>query len=176
LLRPYRRVRRTLLDRVIARFHPQVARLLLNANGDAGRFARFDLPVTADTIPGFLGPLAGILAGLEWASASHPDRFTDKHLRTVQRAVKMWRGQQARRIIIDGCLVIGAANPTDDLTILENAVPPPSERSPTWAHRDPRAPLRLPRKGAVLRAGPSCGLHGPTAPSSRHEALGNILV
>ncbi len=59
---------RTLLDQVITRLAPQVDALALNANGDAGRFARFDLPVIADSIDGFAGPLAGVLAGLDWAA------------------------------------------------------------------------------------------------------------
>lgn len=63
----------TLLDRVIARLRPQVAALVLNANGDPARFARFGLPVVADGIPGFAGPLAGVLAGLDWAAAHRPD-------------------------------------------------------------------------------------------------------
>lgn len=65
---------RTLLDEVIDRLHPQVGALALNANGDPARFARFGLPVLPDTIPGHPGPLAGILAGLDWAAqrgASH---------------------------------------------------------------------------------------------------------
>ena len=63
----------TLLDRVIDRVRPQVARLVLNANGDPTRFARFNLPVVADSIEGFAGPLAGILAGLDWTAANQPD-------------------------------------------------------------------------------------------------------
>ena len=58
----------TLLDHVSARLAPQVAKLALTANGDATRFARFNLPVLADSIEGFAGPLAGILAGLDWAA------------------------------------------------------------------------------------------------------------
>jgi molybdopterin-guanine dinucleotide biosynthesis protein A len=61
--------RDTILDRVVARFGPQCTRLILNANGDPARFARFNLPVVADDIPHFAGPLAGILAGLDWAAA-----------------------------------------------------------------------------------------------------------
>lgn len=57
-----------LLDQVIARLKPQVAGLALNANGDAARFDRFGLPVIADSIEGFAGPLAGVLAGLDWAA------------------------------------------------------------------------------------------------------------
>ena len=62
-----------LIDRVIERLQPQVDALVLNANGDPNRFARFGLPVVSDSIPGFAGPLAGLLAGLEWASAQRPD-------------------------------------------------------------------------------------------------------
>jgi molybdopterin-guanine dinucleotide biosynthesis protein A len=64
--------RETILDRVVARFGPQCTGLLLNANGDPARFARFGLPVVADNIPDFAGPLAGILAGLDWLAANEP--------------------------------------------------------------------------------------------------------
>lgn len=60
----------TILDRVLARLKPQCTGVILNANGDPARFARFGLPVVADDIPDFAGPLAGILAGLEWAAAN----------------------------------------------------------------------------------------------------------
>jgi molybdenum cofactor guanylyltransferase len=62
----------TLLDRVIDRVRPQVAALVLNANGDPSRFARFGLPVVADNVADFAGPLAGILAGLDWTAANRP--------------------------------------------------------------------------------------------------------
>jgi molybdenum cofactor guanylyltransferase len=58
----------TLLSSVIDRLEPQVAGLALNANGDAARFADLGLPVLADSIEGFAGPLAGVLAGLDWAA------------------------------------------------------------------------------------------------------------
>ena len=58
------------LDQVISRFGPQTAPLALSANGDPARFSRFELPVLADTVPGFAGPLAGILTGLDWAVAN----------------------------------------------------------------------------------------------------------
>jgi molybdopterin-guanine dinucleotide biosynthesis protein A len=64
---------RTLLDRVVDRVRPQVAALVLNANGDPTRFTRFGLPVVADSITDFAGPLAGILAGLDWTAANRPD-------------------------------------------------------------------------------------------------------
>lgn len=62
----------TILDRVVARFGPHCDGLLLNANGDPARFARFGLPVVADNIPDFAGPLAGILAGLDWLVENRP--------------------------------------------------------------------------------------------------------
>lgn len=61
-----------LLAHVIARAQPQVHALAINANGDPARFSEFDLPVVADSIEGFAGPLAGILAGLDWAAAHLP--------------------------------------------------------------------------------------------------------
>ena len=64
---------RPLLQRVVDRMRPQVAALVLNANGDPARFAGFGMPVVADSIPDFAGPLAGILAGLDWAAAHRPD-------------------------------------------------------------------------------------------------------
>ncbi len=94
---------RTVLEHVIERAAPQVNRLVLNANGDAGRFASFGLPVIADSVgegstggagarnaadprngadsskrqgPGKgagVGPLAGVLAGLDWAAGQMPD-------------------------------------------------------------------------------------------------------
>jgi molybdopterin-guanine dinucleotide biosynthesis protein A len=64
---------RTLLDRVIARLAPQCDGLILNANGDPARFAAFGLPVIADGVADFPGPLAGILAGLDWTAANQPE-------------------------------------------------------------------------------------------------------
>ncbi|AWI86234.1 molybdenum cofactor guanylyltransferase MobA (plasmid) [Alloyangia pacifica] len=62
-----------LLQRVIDRIEPQVGGLALNANGEAARFARYRLPVLPDTIAGFPGPLAGVLAGLDWAAEQGAD-------------------------------------------------------------------------------------------------------
>ena len=57
-----------LIDHVAARLKPQVATLAINANGDPARFSGVDLPVFADSVPDYAGPLAGILAGLEWTA------------------------------------------------------------------------------------------------------------
>ncbi len=63
---------RKILDRVIQRLKPQCAGLVINANGDPARFAETKLAVVPDNVPGFVGPLAGILAGLDWAAANAP--------------------------------------------------------------------------------------------------------
>lgn len=63
---------RTILDRVIARMAPQCDGLVLSANGDPTRFAPLELPVIADDVEGFAGPLAGILAALDWTAAHRP--------------------------------------------------------------------------------------------------------
>ncbi len=64
---------RSMLGHVIDRLRPQVGRIVLNANGDPARFAGFGLPVAADTIEGFVGPLAGVLAGLRWSAENTPE-------------------------------------------------------------------------------------------------------
>jgi molybdopterin-guanine dinucleotide biosynthesis protein A len=58
---------RLVLDHVLDRLKPQVSQVMLNANGDPTRFADYGLPVVPDSVEGFAGPLAGVLAGLEWA-------------------------------------------------------------------------------------------------------------
>ena len=63
----------TILQRTLARLKPQVSGIVLNANGDPARFAASGLPVVADSVPDFAGPLAGILAGLDWAAANRPN-------------------------------------------------------------------------------------------------------
>ncbi|MGH6812710.1 MAG: molybdenum cofactor guanylyltransferase MobA [Methylocella sp.] len=62
-----------LLAHAIAALRPQSEGLVLSANGDLARFAGFDVPVVADDVPGFMGPLAGVLAGLDWIAARRPD-------------------------------------------------------------------------------------------------------
>jgi molybdopterin-guanine dinucleotide biosynthesis protein A len=63
----------TILTRVLERLKPQCTRVVLNANGDPARFAETGLPVIPDDVPDFAGPLAGILAGLDWTAAHAPD-------------------------------------------------------------------------------------------------------
>jgi molybdopterin-guanine dinucleotide biosynthesis protein A len=56
----------TILDRVLAALSAQCTGIILNANGDPERFADTGCPVVPDNVPGHPGPLAGILAGLDW--------------------------------------------------------------------------------------------------------------
>ena len=62
----------TILERALERLQPQCARLIINAN-DTPRFATAGLPVVADGVQDFPGPLAGILAALDFATAHMPD-------------------------------------------------------------------------------------------------------
>jgi molybdenum cofactor guanylyltransferase len=63
---------KTILERVLARLNPYCSPIILNANGDPARFSRYRLAVVADSVPDFAGPLAGILAGLDWAAENAP--------------------------------------------------------------------------------------------------------
>jgi molybdopterin-guanine dinucleotide biosynthesis protein A len=63
----------TIIARVIDRLRPQCAGLILNANGDPTRLAFLGLPIVPDDVPGFAGPLAGVLAALDWAARERPD-------------------------------------------------------------------------------------------------------
>jgi molybdopterin-guanine dinucleotide biosynthesis protein A len=63
---------RTVLTWLIDRLAPQVARVILNANADPGRFGALGLPVVADSLPDHPGPLAGVLAALDWSAESAP--------------------------------------------------------------------------------------------------------
>jgi molybdopterin-guanine dinucleotide biosynthesis protein A len=63
---------KTILERVLARLAPQCSAVIINANGDLARFADAGLPVVPDSVPDFVGPLAGILAALDWAAAHAP--------------------------------------------------------------------------------------------------------
>lgn len=62
-----------LLAHAIERLAPQVSQIIINANGDPARFDSFRVPVVADTVEGFAGPLAGVLAGMDWAAVNAPD-------------------------------------------------------------------------------------------------------
>lgn len=64
---------RSILDRVLDRFAPQCGAVVINANGDARRLDGYHLPLVPDPVEGFAGPLAGLLAALDWAAANRPE-------------------------------------------------------------------------------------------------------
>ena len=88
-----------LIDRVIARLAPQCAPLALNANGDPARFADLGLPVLADGIAGQAGPLAGVLAGLDWAAGLGAGHIVtvaaDTPFFPADLAARLWDGRAA---------------------------------------------------------------------------------
>ena len=64
---------KTMIAHVIDRLSAQVRRIVINANAPARTFAEFGLPVVADSIAGYAGPLAGVLAGMRWSIGHAPD-------------------------------------------------------------------------------------------------------
>lgn len=63
---------RPLVAHVVDRLRPQVAHVAISANAEGERLQAYAWPVLTDPVPGFAGPLAGVLAGLEWLRAAHP--------------------------------------------------------------------------------------------------------
>jgi molybdopterin-guanine dinucleotide biosynthesis protein A len=63
---------KSLLAHVIDRLDGQVSPVVINTNGDPRRFEKFGLPTTSDTVAGFVGPLAGVLSGMQWARRQAP--------------------------------------------------------------------------------------------------------
>lgn len=64
---------RPIIAHAIERLGPQCAGLVVNANGDPSRFSAFGFPVVADSVAGFAGPLAGVLAGMDYVCAQRPE-------------------------------------------------------------------------------------------------------
>ncbi len=62
-----------LIGHVIERLRGQAAPIAINANGDPSRFSVFELPVIPDATSDFVGPLAGVLAGMRWAAEAAPE-------------------------------------------------------------------------------------------------------
>jgi len=86
---------RPMLDHVIDRLAAQVPSLFLNANGDPKRLAAFGLPVVADRITGYAGPLAGLSAAMTWAAEKHPNAT---HLITVAADTPFFPHDLANRL------------------------------------------------------------------------------
>lgn len=84
-----------MLGHVMERLKPQVARMVLNANGDPARFARFGLPVAPDPVGGYAGPLAGVLAGMRWSEENAPGA---SHIATVSTDAPFIPSDLVRRL------------------------------------------------------------------------------
>lgn len=95
----------SMLARILDRLAPQCDAIALNANGDPARFADLGLPVLADGLPGFPGPLAGILAGLDWAAAQGADRVL-----SVAGDTPFFPSDLARRLAAHGNGIVLAAS------------------------------------------------------------------
>ncbi|MCR6631983.1 MAG: molybdenum cofactor guanylyltransferase MobA [Magnetospirillum sp.] len=106
---------KTLLDHTLARLARQVSPILLNANGDPARFARFGLEVRADVIDGYGGPLVGILTGLEWAAGLGADRLVttaaDTPLFPTDLAARLDAAVQAKGADIAMAVSAGRSHP-----------------------------------------------------------------
>jgi molybdopterin-guanine dinucleotide biosynthesis protein A len=87
---------RPLMAHVIDRLGVQVDKMVINANGDPERLAQFKLPVTADSIDNFAGPLAGILAGMDYA-AEHGH----EHILVVAADTPFFPTDLAQRLSVD---------------------------------------------------------------------------
>jgi molybdenum cofactor guanylyltransferase len=106
----------TLLDKVIARLAPQCGTLALNANGDPSRFATFGLPVIADPVAEYPGPLAGILAGLDWAARQGADMMISAAADTPFLPLDLVERLQAQAGAT-GAKIVLAASPDDTGTL-----------------------------------------------------------
>ena len=65
---------KALLAHIVTVLEHQTRYMLINTNSDPGPFLKFGLPVLSDAIPGFQGPLAGLLTGMLWSRRRHPDQ------------------------------------------------------------------------------------------------------
>jgi len=61
-----------LIAHILDALAPQTRDILINTNSDPAPFLKFGLPVLPDAIPGFQGPLAGLLTGMLWSRRRHP--------------------------------------------------------------------------------------------------------
>jgi molybdopterin-guanine dinucleotide biosynthesis protein A len=137
---------RTVLDHVLQRLRPQAAPLALNANGDPARFATFRLPVLPDPMPGFPGPLAGILAAMRWAAARGAERVL-----TVPGDAPFIPLDLVRRLAASGSGIAYAASdrphptvalwPTRLAAALDSALASGHRRVRAWAEAEGAAPV-----------------------------------
>lgn len=108
---------RPVLARILDRLAPQTPAIALSANGDPARFAGLGLPVLADSLPGHPGPLAGILAGMDWAAAQGADRVA-----SVAGDTPFFPSDLIGRLAAQGHGVVLAASRDDTGRIVDHPV------------------------------------------------------
>jgi len=101
-----------IIGHVIDRLKSQTSNILINANGDPARFSSFNLPIQADTVEGFAGPLAGILAGMRWCETNAP---TCKYVLSVAADTPFFPNSFADRLIAeipveDGAIALASSD------------------------------------------------------------------
>jgi hypothetical protein len=114
-------------------------------------------------------PTLSAVAVLTRLKSTYPEQFTDRHVRTVQRAVKVWRAHQAHRIILQSAAAItaGIGDPLPSGDVIPSP-PGVHSYSPRIAASGSGRPLRDARVPSVD------SVDDPSL--SRHETLGNIPV
>jgi len=88
---------KSILSYVIELAQNQAGTVLLNANGDAERFAEFGLPVQADIVPDFAGPLAGVVSAMAWVKQNRPDAT---HLITMAADTPFFPADYVSRMVV----------------------------------------------------------------------------
>jgi molybdopterin-guanine dinucleotide biosynthesis protein A len=107
-----------LIAHVIERFAPQIGPLILNVNGDPKPYGEFGLPIAPDTIDGFLGPLAGVLAGMDWALVNAPQchwiatAAADTPFFPMDFVAQLAEASEASGALIARAASLGRAHPT----------------------------------------------------------------
>ena len=86
---------RPLVSQVLDHLQPQVNQIIINTNAEPALFADFGVKIINDTIAGYQGPLAGILAGLEWAV----DKPDISHLLSVAGDTPFFPNDLAGRLL-----------------------------------------------------------------------------
>lgn len=89
-----------LIGHALNRLSSQVDRIIINTNGNHSDFNSFGLPIVSDSIEGFLGPLSGILAGMDYAA-----EYGYSHLLTVAADTPFFPDDLCQRLLIDCCKI-----------------------------------------------------------------------
>ncbi len=134
---------KTMLDMILTRLKHQLPDIILNANGDPGRFQAFGLPVVADPVGQYAGPLAGILAGLTFAAETRPNV---SHVVSVAGDTPFFPETLVARL----CASVPADRPVISLASSADKLHPVFGLWPVALRRDLRKWLETGKSGKVL--------------------------